>query len=109
MVGRIYGSQWRAIERSILDRLADVMRFDPLGSVQVGDRACHFEDPRVRASAEAEAVDREFEQPFAVGFDLAMRAKLAGAHLGIAVEAHPRKSLELDRAGSINPLANPLG
>src|ERR1700683_4989548 len=52
----------RAVERPILDCLADVIRLDAVGALEIGDRARDFEDPRIGAGAQAEPIDRELEQ-----------------------------------------------
>lgn len=85
-----------------------MMSFDPLRCIEIGDSSGHLEDPRIGAGAEAEAIDREFEQALASRLDLAMRAQFARAHLRVAEEIHPGKSFELNRARTIDSLANLL-
>src|SRR5208282_2173071 len=83
-----------AVERAILNRLADVMRGDRGGAVEIGYRARDFQDARVGARAQAEAVEGELEQALPARLDLAVEAEVARAHLRIAEKRHPLEARE---------------
>src|SRR5713226_2341068 len=87
-----------AIERAILDCLADVMRLDCAAAVEVRDRARDFQNSRVRARAQPEPVNRKFEQALARRFNLAVSAQIARAHLRVTEKRHPGKTIELNLA-----------
>src|SRR5580704_3828794 len=96
----VFHSGRGAIERSILYRLTDMMRGDRARAVEVGNRARDFQDARVGARAQAEAIDRQFQQALAARLDLAMEPQIARAHLRVAEERHPGEAgkLRLARA-----------
>src|ERR1017187_10754664 len=76
------------------------------GAVEIGDGARDFQDSRVGARAQSEAVDGELEQTLAARLDLAMEAEIARAHLRVAEKRHPLETNELRLARAIDALAN---
>src|SRR5690349_13226476 len=71
------------IQRTVLNRLSDVLGQDLCCPFQVCYRPSYFEDSIVRAGAEPLLLHGAFEQPFAVTGEFAVRANLAGAHLRV--------------------------
>src|SRR5215472_9282684 len=71
------------VEAAVLDRLGDMGGADVGFAGEVGDRACHAQDARVRACREAEALARQLEQATARRFETAGAPDLAPAEPGI--------------------------
>src|SRR5580692_11693442 len=63
-----------AIQAAVLYRFRQVLGRNRFRAAEIGDSACHFEYPVMRACAQAHAADRDFERTFA-GF--VERAQLA--------------------------------
>jgi hypothetical protein len=59
------------IQRSVLDRFADVVGGDGAAAVEVRDGAGDLQDSGVGARAQAQAVDRQLQQPLAGAVHLA--------------------------------------
>src|SRR5260370_37431128 len=83
-----------------------MMRLDRAVAVQVRYSPGYLQNARISAGAQTEPVDREFEQPLARRFDLAVCAQFARAHLRIAKERRSVKTRELKSARTIDAFAD---
>ena len=92
------------IQTPVLYGLGDVGGLDLFGSLEVGDGAADFEDAAVGAGAQAQFIDRHFEQLFSPFFDHAEALDIFCSHLGIGMDAPFFKALELDGARAVDPL-----
>jgi hypothetical protein len=81
---------------------------DFFGAGEVGDGAADFEDPAVGAGAQAQFVDRGFQQSLRVIIYGTITFDISGSHLGIGVDAPFLKTLQLNHARVIDALANGL-
>ena len=81
---------------------------DFFGAGEVGDGAADFEDPAVGAGAQAQFVDRGFEQSFRVIIHGAITLDVSRAHLGVGVDVSFLEPLQLNRPRVIDPLADEL-
>src|SRR5262249_8759681 len=95
-----------AVERAVLDRLADVACLDRAAAVQVGAGPRDLEDARVGARAQPGPVDRMLAPPLPPGPDLAMGVQLTRAQLRVAENPRVRVTLELAPARAVDPLAD---
>jgi hypothetical protein len=75
---------------------------------EIGDGAADFEDPAVGAGAQAQFVDRGFEQSFRVIIHRAITLDISRAHLGVGVHVSFLKPLQLNRPHVVDPLADEL-
>src|SRR5262245_4268691 len=71
------------VEAAVLDRLGDVGGADVRLAGEVGDRACHAQDARVRACREAEPLARELEEAATRRSETAGAPDLAPAEPGV--------------------------
>src|ERR1041384_8884405 len=72
---------------SVLNRFGDVGGLDVFGAFEVGDGARDFQHAAVGARAQAQAVDRDFEELFGLRLDGAEFFNVARAHLRVGVNA----------------------
>jgi len=96
------------VQAAILDRFRNVLGLQ-VGSVfEICHRAGYFQDAVVGTGAQALLGHGAFQQAFAVGGEFAVRADVAGRHLGIAVKffAGGGKALQLFLAGADDSLSN---
>ena len=75
------------IERSVLNRLCEVLRPDLSRAAEIRDRARDLENAPISAGAEAEALERRLDDRAAGGVELAELPYHPHAHLGIAMNA----------------------
>jgi hypothetical protein len=87
----------RPIQRSVLNLLSNVPRFKLRNSVQVGDRACDFQDAVMGARAEPLLRHGAFQQALTIGGKLTGFTNGLRRHLCVAVEflALGRKARQL--------------
>ena len=94
------------VQTSVLNRLGDVGGLDFFRAGEVGDGAADLQDSAVGAGAQAQFVDRGFEQSFRVIVHGTITLDISGAHLGVGVDVSFLKPLQLNRPRVIDPLAN---
>src|SRR3990167_1795567 len=86
------------VQAPVLDGLGDMGGLDLLGSFEVGDGAADFEDAAVGAGAQAQFIDRHFEQLFSPFFDRAEALDIFCSHLGVSMETFFLEAMEIGRA-----------
>ena len=80
------------------------MWLDFFGAGEIGYGAADFEDPAVGAGAQAQFVDRGFQQSFRI----IVHGAISRAHLGVGVHVSFLKPLQLNRPRVVDPLADKL-
>ena len=90
------------VQTPVLNRLGDMGGLDLLGSFEVGDGAADFEDAAVGAGAQAQFIDRHFEQLFSPFFDRAEALDIFCSHLGVSMETFFLEAMELNGAGCVD-------
>ena len=95
-----------AVERAVIDRLADVRRGNVRARFQIGDGARDLENPVVRASRQALPQHRALQQVFAFRIECAKPSNLRRRHRRIRVNFITAESFELYFARCYNALAN---
>jgi hypothetical protein len=96
------------VQTAILNRLGDMSGLDFFGAGEVGDGAADFEDAAVGAGAQAQFVDRGFQQSLRVVIHGTIALNVSRAHLGVGVNVSFLKALQLNHPRIIDPLANDL-
>src|SRR5262249_31329528 len=97
-----------SVQTPLLDRFGDMGGLDFFGAGEIGDGAADFEDPAVGAGAQAQFVDRGFEQSLGIVIHGTIALDISGAHLGVGMDVSFLKTLELDVTSLIDTLANHL-
>ena len=95
-----------AIKTSILDGFGQMGLFDALAAGEVGDGAGDFEDARVAAGREAEAVGDHLQQFVSGLVHRTELADVAGLHLAVGVQAEGFQPLPLQLPGGFDPGAD---
>ena len=103
---RAFLSPELAIQRAVLDCLADVFGGNGFAAREVGDGACDFEDAIVGAGAEVEAFHGHPQHVLGVGAEGAVFAELLGGHAGVDSNLAGAETLALDFAGGDDALAD---
>ena len=85
-----------SIQTPILNRFRQMLLTNILRSIKIGNRPRDFENARVAAGGEAEALGDELEEAVTGFVRLAMFADEARRHLGVAVDAAVAEALFLD-------------
>src|SRR5579862_2048630 len=94
-----------SVERTVLNRLAHMMRGDRGRAVEIGNRARDLQNASVGSRAQTEPVDRKLEQALAAGLDLTVLTKIARTHLRVAEKRHPLEARELHLTRAVDALA----
>ena len=98
-----------SIQAPILNRFGYVTRLDFFRACEIRDGAADFEHAAVGTGAEAQAVDRVFQELLGIIFEQAVALDVSGAHLRIAMNVSLLEALQLNGARSIDPLPNQIG
>src|SRR5260370_30812850 len=96
----------RPVQRSILNRLGDVLGFKLRNTVKVGNRTRHLQDAVMSARTESLLRHGAFQQTLAIGREFAEFANQLRRHLGVAINsfASRRKAFQLDVSGAYHAL-----
>ena len=88
----------RPVQSSVLNGLRDMFGFELRHAVEIGNRASDFQDAVMSSGAESLLGHGAFQQPLAIGGELAELPNRLRRHLGVAVEffASGRKARQLD-------------
>jgi len=87
-----------SIERTILNRLRNMRRFDSILSFQIGDRPRHLQDPVVSPGRKTQFVHGQLDQVLAFFVQGAVYLDLPRPELGIAIDSVSLVALELNLA-----------
>ena len=91
-----------SIQTPILNRFRQMLLTNILRSIKIGNRPRDFENARVAAGGEAEALGDELEEAVTGFVRLAMFADEARRHLGVTVDATVAEAFFLNRAAGFD-------
>ena len=105
-VKRTFSRPEGAVERSVLNCLGYVLRFNSSVTFQIGNGSGDLENPIMRTGAQALLRNRPLQQSLTIGREFTSGSDLTWSHLCVAVNPVCLETLQLNIPGLYHPLSN---